>query len=64
MTYIKFVLLVIGLIFVMYSRATYTKRINTCKDKCQLAYNQKERVIAWLGYALLGVAALLAAFNI
>lgn len=64
MTYIKFILLVIGLIFIMYAKATYTKRINLSKEHLELAYNQKEKYIAWIGYILLGLAALLAAFNI
>ncbi|MEG0077805.1 hypothetical protein [Anaerorhabdus sp.] len=64
MTYIKFILLVVGLVVVMIARSTYTKRINSCQSKCALAYNQKEKIISYLGYALLGAAALLAAFNI
>jgi uncharacterized membrane protein YidH (DUF202 family) len=55
MEYLKYILLVVGLALIMYGRMQYTKRAVTENDQTQ-PYGKKEKIILYVGYAILALA--------
>ncbi|MEA5018489.1 MAG: hypothetical protein VB009_07230 [Erysipelotrichaceae bacterium] len=54
MEYIKYVLLVVGLAMIMYTRMQYTKRAVNENDQTQ-PYNRKEKTMLYIGYIVLAL---------
>ncbi len=54
MEYIKYVLLVVGLVLIMYTRMQYTKRAVNENDQTQ-PYNKKEKIMLYIGYIVLAL---------
>lgn len=55
MEYLKYILLVIGLVLIMYARMQYTKRAVTENDQTQ-PYGKKEKIILYTGYTILALS--------
>ena len=55
MEYLKYILLVMGLILIMYARMQYTKRAVNENDQTQ-PYGKKEKFILYAGYAILALS--------
>ncbi len=60
MTYVKFVVMIIGFYFIYRAKSSYLKRGGQVGE----VYLKNEKITLNLGYTCLAIACLLAAFNI